>query len=394
MALDGLNTLEDLDFRDKKVFLRVDYNVPLGKNGEVLDDYRIKQSIPTIRKLFAKGAKQVILASHLGRPKNKEDVFRMDRVAEKLPRLTGRSVEKVDDCIDLEDLMPSPSEAGIVVLENLRFYVEEELNDEGFAKKLAGLADVYVNDAFAVCHRKHASVHAITRFLPGCIGLLVEKELKVFGEVLESPEKPFVAVLGGAKLETKIPLIRVLLDKVDKLLLGGAMIFTFYKAKGFGIGKSLVDKNFLEMAKLMNHNEKIVLPSDVVIADDKDNPSHVLNVTVDKIPSYMYGLDVGKESVEKFKMELQGAKMVVWNGPLGYYENEKFAEATNELLRFLGDRAGIKTIIGGGDSVAIVEKLGLRDDFFHVSTGGGASMALLEGRGLPGVEALRADNPA
>ncbi len=389
MALEGLNTLDDLDFKNKKVFLRVDYNVPLGKNGEVLDDYRIKQSIPTIRKLFAKGAKQVIMASHLGRPKDKEDVFRMDRVAEKLPRLTGRSVEKLDDCIDLEDVMPSPDEAGIVVLENIRFHKEEELNDEGFAKKLAGLADVYVNDAFAVCHRKHASVHAITKFLPGCIGLLVEKELDVFSKSLKSPEKPFMAVLGGAKLETKIPLIRILLEKVDKLLLGGGMIFTFYKAKGFGIGKSLVDKNFLEMAKMMNYNEKIVLPSDVVIGDDRDSPAHVLNVTVDKIPSYMYGLDVGKESVEIFKKELQDAKMVVWNGPLGYYENERFAEATNELLRYLADKKDIKVIIGGGDSVAIVEKLGLRDKFFHVSTGGGASMSLMEGKELPAIEALR-----
>lgn len=389
MVVDGINTVEDLDFKGKKVFLRVDYNVPLGKDGSVLDDYRIKMSIPTIKKLFSKGAEQIIVASHLGRPKEKESVFRMNRVADRLARLTGRSVEKVDDCVDLEDLMPSPDEARIVVLENLRFHEGEKNNDEGFAKELAGLADVYVNDAFAVCHRKHSSVHAITKFLPGCVGLLVEKELGVFRKALEEPEKPFKAVLGGAKLETKIPLIKTLLEKVDSLLLGGGMIFTFYKARGLGIGKSLVDKEYVEMARMLGNNEKIVLPEDIVIADDKDNPRHVLNVTVDKIPSYMYGLDIGKKSVEKFREELQDARMVVWNGPLGYYENERFAEATNEVLRFLSDREDVKVIIGGGDSVAIVENLGLRDKFFHVSTGGGASMSLMEGKELPAVEALR-----
>ncbi len=390
MVFHGLRTLDDADVKGKRVFLRVDYNVPLDKDGGIVDDYRIRQSLPTIKKLFSMGASQIILASHLGRPKGVDDAFKMNGVAERLMKLSGRSVDVMEGWDHVSEFIPGADEASIVLLDNLRFHGGEESDDEGFARELAALADFYVNDAFAVCHRKHASVHAITRFLPGCVGLLVEREVKVFDSLAEGGERPFIAVLGGAKLETKIPVIKRLLDRVDHLLLGGGMIFTFYKAKGLGVGKSIVDNDFVDMARMLGHNEKVVLPGDVVIADDRDNPAHALNVTIDKIPSYMFGLDIGKESVERFKGLLGSAKLVVWNGPLGYYENPRFAEATNDLLGFLAGHPGVKTVIGGGDTVAIVEKLGLRDKFFHVSTGGGASMALLEGRDLPGIEALRA----
>jgi phosphoglycerate kinase len=275
------------------------------------------------------------------------------------------------------------------MLENLRFHEEEELNGADFAKELSKYADFYVNDAFGVCHREHASVHAIIKYLPGCIGLLVEKELKIFAKLDENPQRPYIAILGGSKLETKIPIIRRLLDNVDKLLIGGAMIFTFYRAKGYSVGKSLVDKEHLTMAKMLNNNEKIILPEDVIIADDKDHPTQVLDFSPKQIPSYMIGLDLGEKSIKQFKEELANAKTVVWNGPLGYYENKAFLKSTVSILKYLASKPDIKTIIGGGDTVAIVEQLGLRDKFFHVSTGGGASMTLLEGKPLPAIEILR-----
>jgi len=389
---DGLRTLEDVDFKNRKVFLRVDYNVPLDKEGNIVDDYRIKASLPTIKKLFEKGASQVIIASHLGRPEGPEKVFRMNKVADRLMQLSGRKLEKMDDCVLLDGLMPSPKSASIVVLENLRFHKEEEDNDPVFARKLAKLAEVYVNDAFAVCHRAHASVHAITQFLPGCIGLLVEKELKYLKGAVEEPERPFVAILGGAKLDTKVPVISRLIGKVDKMLLGGAMIFPFYKAKKLTIGKSMCDPASVELAKKMLASpeaKKLVLPNDVVLADNRDNPGHLVNASADKIPSFLMGLDIGEASVAQFKKELEGAHLVIWNGPLGYYENPIFIRATVELLRFLASKPEIKTVIGGGDTAAIVEKLKLLDKFTHVSTGGGASLELLEGKDLPALKALR-----
>ncbi|MFT4260965.1 MAG: phosphoglycerate kinase [Candidatus Woesearchaeota archaeon] len=385
--LAGLKTLKDFDFKNKVVLVRADLNVPVNEKGEILNDFRIKSSLPTIRELFRKGASQVILMSHLGRPKNKEKHLRMNEVAKKILKLTGRKVEKIDDF----DEIPHPAKASLLVLENLRFFEEETKNDDEFAKKLASLADIYVNDAFGVCHRAHASVHAITKHIPGCVGLLVEKELEAF-DFLNNPKRPFSAVLGGSKLETKIPIIQNLLNKVDNLLLGGGMIFTFYDAKKLEVGKSIVDKNQRAMAKMLLNNEKLILPTDVIIADDANLPTSVLAVDVDKIPSYMIGLDIGKRSLNNYAKILSESKTVVWNGPLGYYETKDFARATVELLKFLASRTDIKVIIGGGDTASIVEDLGLINEFYHVSTGGGASLKLLEGNTLTAIEALKNNN--
>jgi phosphoglycerate kinase len=383
MTLD-IKTLNDFDFKGKKVLLRSDLNVPLDDKGNILNDFRIKSSFPTIRELFRKGAKQVIIMSHLGRPKNKEKHLKMDKVAERILKLSGRKVIKVDDFEDI----PQYGQSSIIVLENLRFFEGEKKNDEEFAKKLASLADIYVNDAFGSCHREHASVHAVTKFIPSCVGLLVEKELEAFN-FINDPQRPFTAILGGAKLETKIPMIQNLLDKVDNLLLGGAMIFTFYYAKNLEVGKSLIDRNQKVMAQILMNNEKLVLPEDIIIADDANVPTQVLTVPINKIPSFMIGLDIGNKTLNKYAKIVSESKIVVWNGPLGYYENKEFAKSTVELLKFLASRHDTKVIIGGGDTASIVEELGLRDHFYHVSTGGGASMMLLEGKSLPAIEVLK-----
>jgi phosphoglycerate kinase len=380
-------TLKDFKIKGKKIFLRVDYNVPLDKDGNILDDFRIRESLPTIQALLRDGAKQIIIATHLGRPTNKEEIYSTKKVSERLFKLTGRKTLKLDDSVDFEEF-PSSQEAKLVVLENLRFREEEELNDETYAKKLASLADIYINDAFGVSHRKHASVHAITKFIPGGMGLLVEKELKVFEEILESPEKPLTAILGGSKLETKLPLIMNLVEKADTLLLGGAMIFTFYKAKGYSIGKSIYSKEYVMNAKLLANNEKIILPKDVVVADALENPGTILTMKPQNIPSYLIGLDLGKETITEFKKILGESKTVIWNGPLGYYENPEFLKATKTILQFLAKRKDIKTIIGGGDTANIVEQLKLNKEFYHVSTGGGASLTLMEGKQLIAIQAL------
>lgn len=383
--MEGLKTLEGFDFKKKKVFLRTGFDVPVDDDGNVLDAYRIKESVPTIKALFKKGAKQVIIGSHQGRPNGFEQKLSLKKIARMIFSLTHKRVEFVSDYKGSREEL---SDAPVIVLENLRFHDEEYDDDEDFAKSLASLADVYVNDAFAVCHRKHASMHAIAKFLPGCVGLLVEKELRVFEYVLEYPQVPFAAVIGGSKLKTKLPVIQNLIDKVDHVLLGGAMIFTFYKAKGLDVGKSLVDKTYLTNATMLNYNEKVYLPRDVVLGEGPDS-TQTFNVSPDKIPSYLMGLDVGSKSVEDMKEVLSECRTVVWNGPLGYYENPFFAKATVELLKFLASKPEIKTIIGGGDTASVVMQLGLKDKFYHVSTGGGASLKLLEGKSLPAVDALK-----
>ncbi|MCF7866443.1 phosphoglycerate kinase [Candidatus Woesearchaeota archaeon] len=403
-----VNTIEGMEFKGKKVFLRAGFDVPINSEGKILDDFRIKETIPTIKTLFRKGAKQIIIGSHQGRPKTAEDQspskvakkvlqhkekhLQMDEIAKLIFKLTKKSTQKLDDCINFrEEEFPSPEDARIVVLENLRFYKEEEENDEEFAEELAKYADIYVNDAFAVSHREHASMCAITNFIPGCVGLLVEKEIRAFNKILKNPERPYMAIIGGAKLKTKLPLIQNLIDKVDKLFLGGAMIFTFYKAKGINIGKSPLDKDSLAMAQMLGNNDKIMLPKDIVISDDPESTNSI-NVTIDKIPSYMYGLDVGEQSVIEFKKKIAKAKTIIWNGPLGYYENPFFAKATVNILKFLAQSPEIKTIIGGGDTASLVMKLGLKDKFFHVSTGGGASLKLLETNTLIAIKYLEENN--
>lgn len=388
----AVNTIEAMDFKDKVVFLRAGFDVPVDSAGIILDDFRIRESIPTIKLLFRKGAKQVIIGSHQGRPKGKEEYLSMKNISKRIYDLIKKPVHFMNECVGIrEEEMPEPDEAKIIVLENLRYHKEEKENDEAFAKELAKYADVYVNDAFAVSHRDHASMSAITKFLPGCIGLLVEKELRAFNHILKNPKRPYMAIIGGAKLQTKLPIIKNLITKVDKLILGGAMIFTFYKAKGIDVGKSLVDKGSITMAQMLVNNDHLILPTDIVISESTDS-NRSMSVTLDKIPSYMIGLDVGEKSVVEIKKRLARAKTVVWNGPLGYYENPEFAKATVNILKFLAESPEIKTIIGGGDTASIVMKLGLHDRFFHVSTGGGASLTLLEGKKLAAIKALEENN--
>lgn len=376
-----MRTLRNVDIKGLRVLLRVDYNVPLDENGDIVDDFKIKKSLPTLKHLL-KDAKQVIIMSHLGRPKGKYDKrFVMDKVAIKLMRYVGREVAKLDDCIDVE-IPPNK----VVLLENLRFHKEEEKNDPEFSKKLARNADFYVNDAFAVSHRTHASVVGITKYLPSCAGLLLEEEVRNLN--FSNPIRPFTVIMGGSKLSTKFPIINTLLPKVDNLLLGGAMIFTFYKSDGLEIGKSLCEDDYLMAAKLLKNNEKIVLPEDIVVAKEIDKEAKSKTVAFNKIPKEWIGLDVGDKSIEKFKDVLKKSKTIFWNGPIGYYEIDIFAKGTFELAKFLA-KLGVDVIIGGGDSAAFVQELGLVDQFKHVSTGGGASLEYIQKGTLPGIEVLK-----
>jgi phosphoglycerate kinase len=376
-------TINDLNFKGKRVVMRADFNVPI-KNRKVTDDTRIKQTIPTIKKLLAKGASQIVLMSHLGRPDGKVvDELRLGPVAEKLSVILGFNVPKLNDCVDVD----IPKGVKVVLLENLRFHREEEENYEFFAKSLSKYGDYFVQDAFGTCHRAHASTDAITRFLPACAGLLLEKELTIMGKALENPDRPFVAILGGAKVSDKINVINNLLKKVDKLLLGGAMVFTFYKAQGWEVGKSLYEQEKVALAKLILNNEKIVLPLDVVIADHKGLGAKTKTVERFKMLPGWYGLDIGPKSVEQFKTALKGAKTVIWNGPLGMFEIPEFAKGTNEIATYIS-KMKATTIVGGGDSDAAIRKLKLENRITHLSTGGGASLEFMEGKTLPGVKAL------
>lgn len=383
-------TLNDIDVKGKRVLVRVDFNVPLDKKtNEISDDRRIRESIPTIRFLVKKGAK-VILCSHLGRPDGKIiDNLRMDNVAKRLEKLMNHHVTKLNDCVgeEIKHAVLAMKEREIILLENLRFHKEEEENEKHFSKKLSELAEIYVNDAFGTCHRAHASTYGVSEHLKSAAGFLVEKELKVMGKAMFSPERPFIGILGGSKISDKIKVIENFLQKVDKLLLGGAMIFTFYKAKGWNIGNSKCENGAIELARNLLENDKIVLPSDIVIADKFDPNANSRIVTADEIPDNWLGLDIGPATVEEFKKILSGSKTVVWNGPMGVFEFEKFAKGTKEIAEFLSN-SGATTIIGGGDSAAAVKKFNLAEKMTHVSTGGGASLEFFEGRKLPGIEAL------
>ena len=375
-------TLKDFNFLNKRVLMRVDFNVPLDEKGKITNDKRIKAVIPTIKYLLNKKAK-LILMSHLGRPEGKVvKNLKMDNIANHLAMLLMEKVAKLDDCVDIQ----IPNER-IVMLENLRFHKEETENNKNFAKKLATNVDLYVNDAFGSCHRAHASVDAITHFLPSCAGLLLEKEIKNLD--LQNPKKPFIGILGGSKISDKIEIMKELLKKVDKLLLGGAMIFTFYKAQGLELGKSLVEKEKLELAKelLRDYKDKLILPIDIVVANRKDNKAIPKTVKIDGILKDRYGLDIGEASIKLFKKKLAKAKTIIWNGPLGLFEIEKFAKGTHEIAKFLA-RSKAKTIVGGGDSIAALEKFKLESKMTHVSTGGGAFIELIEGKKIPGIEAL------
>jgi len=385
------------DLSGKRVFVRADFNVPID-GGKISDDTRIRAALPTIQDLTSKGAK-VILASHFGRPKGKvNESMRLTPVAGRLSELLGKTVVKVDDCVgeQVSSAVGKMKDGDVLLLENVRFYPGEEGNDPEFAKQLASVADLYVNDAFGTAHRAHASTEGVTKFLsPSVAGYLIEKELKFLQGAIENPQKPLAAIIGGSKVSSKIGVIETLLDKCDKLLLGGGMIFTFYKARGLNVGKSLVEEDKLELAKSLEAKAKekgvaMLLPTDVVLADNFANDANTQVASVESIPDGWMGLDIGPDSIKVFQEALADCKSVLWNGPMGVFEMSKFAKGTEAIAQTLAGLTGTgsTTIIGGGDSVAAVEQLGLGEKMSHISTGGGASLELLEGKELPGIAAL------
>jgi phosphoglycerate kinase len=384
VAKKSINSLSAADVQGKKVFVRADFNVPVDADRKITDDTRIRAALPTIKALTAKGAK-VILASHFGRPKGVDDALRLDPVAARLAELLGQPVVKANDCIGEEVATKAAAmkDGDVMLLENVRFYPEEEKNDPEFAKKLASVADLYVNDAFGTAHRAHASTEGVTKYLsPAVAGLLVEKELQFLQEAIENPQRPLAAIVGGSKVSSKIGVIETLLDKVDKLFIGGGMIFTFYKDK-------------LELAKALEIKAKekgvqLLLPTDVVLADKFSAEANTQTVSVESIPDGWMGLDIGPDSIKTFQAALADCKSVIWNGPMGVFEMAKFAAGTEAIATTLSQLTpkGCTTIIGGGDSVAAVEQVGLADQMSHISTGGGASLELLEGKVLPGIAAL------
>jgi len=382
-------TVKDIDLKGKRAFVRCDFNVPL-KDGAITDDRRIRAALPTIRYILEQGG-SAILASHLGRPKGVTSEFTLAPVAKRLSELLDRPVELLPDCVgsEVEAACAKLQPGQVVLLENVRFHPEEEKNDPEFAAQLAKLADVYVNDAFGTAHRAHASTEGIARILPGVAGFLIEKELDYLGKAVEDPKRPFVAVLGGAKVKDKIGVIENLMPKVDKLVIGGGMAFTFLKAKGYGIGASLLDEGNIEFAKTVieNHGDKVLLPVDVLIADKLDPQAQTEVVAADAIPDGWIGVDIGPRTIETFAGVVRSAGTVVWNGPMGVFEMEPFAAGTKALAQAMAECAGT-TVVGGGDSAAAAEKFGVAEKVSHVSTGGGASLEFLEGRVLPGIAAL------
>lgn len=383
-------TVKDIRVRDKRVLVRMDFNVPLA-DGEVADDTRIRAALPTIQYLLEQGS-AVILMSHLGRPKGQvHEGLRLDSVACRLSELLDRQVIKVDDCIgpEVESAAAALKPSQILLLENLRFHPEEEDNDPGFAQQLAALADIYVNDAFGTAHRAHASISGVPQYLPAIAGLLMERELNFLGKALTSPERPFVAILGGAKISDKIGVIRNLLSRVDLLLIGGAMANTFLKAQGYKVAQSLVEDDSLPMARqiLEQAGDRMVLPVDVVVGDDFAAEAESKTVGVEEVPSGWRILDAGPKTLSLFKDKLASAKTVLWNGPMGVFEFPKFAAGTIALAKTLAE-AQATTIVGGGDTIAALKQAGLESKMSHVSTGGGATLQLLEGKTLPGVAAL------
>ena len=398
MSKKTVANLSASDLAGKRVLVRVDLNVPLDDSGTITDDTRIRATLPTIQDLISKGAK-VILCSHLGRPKGQvKDSLRLTPVATRLSELLGQTVVKCDDCIGdvVAAQINAMNNGQVALLENLRFYAGEEKNDPEFTKQMAALADVYVNDAFGTAHRAHASTEGVTHYLkPSVAGYLIEKELQYLQNAIENPQKPLAAIIGGSKVSSKIGVIETLLDKVDKLLIGGGMIFTFYKARGLSVGKSLVEDDKLELAKTLEAKAKekgvaLLLPTDVVLADNFSPDANSQTVSIDAIPDGWMGLDIGPDSVKVFQEALADCRSVIWNGPMGVFEFDKFAVGTEAIAHTMAEltKTGATTIIGGGDSVAAVEKVGVADQMSHISTGGGASLELLEGKILPGIAAL------
>ncbi|MEW9502099.1 phosphoglycerate kinase [Jeotgalibacillus marinus] len=387
-------SMKDIELQGKRVFCRVDFNVPM-KDGTVSDDTRIRAALPTIQHLVNAGAK-VILASHLGRPKGEVvEELRLTPVANHLAELLGKDVKKVDEAHGdkARAAVAELNEGDVLVLENVRFYPGEEKNDPELAKAFAELADVYVNDAFGAAHRAHASTTGIAEYVPAVSGLLMEKELDVLGKALSNPERPFTAIIGGAKVKDKIGVIDNLLDNVDNLIIGGGLAYTFLKAQGYEVGKSLLEEDKIDLAKqFMKKAEdkgvKFYMPVDVVVADDFSESANTQMVEIDSIPADWEALDIGTKTREVYSDVIKHSKLVIWNGPMGVFELEIFSGGTKAVGQALADAEDTYSVIGGGDSAAAVEKFGLADKMSHISTGGGASLEFMEGKELPGVVAL------
>jgi phosphoglycerate kinase len=391
-------SIDKIDLKDKKVLVRVDFNVPLDEKLNVTNDNRIVESLPTIKKIIDSGGK-AILMSHLGRPKGERKTeFSLKPAADRLSKLLGKEVKLAPDCIgpETENIVNEMKSGDVILLENVRFHQEEEKNDPDFAKQLAKLGDVYINDAFGSAHRAHASTEGVTKYINSCAaGYLMQKELDYLGEALTQPKRPYCAILGGAKISGKIDVINNLIVKVDILIVGGGMAFTFFKAQGKEIGKSLLEKEKLDLAKellekVKSSKMKFLLPVDIVAADEFKNDSPSITVDIDNIPADKMGLDIGPKSIKLFSDELMKSKTIVWNGPMGVFEMDKFAKGTFAIAETLAKATedGATTVIGGGDSAAAITNAGLKDKVSHVSTGGGASLEFLEGKVLPGVAAL------
>ncbi len=383
-------TVRDIDAKGKRVLVRCDFNVPL-ENGHITDDRRIREALPTIRLLIEQGA-IVILASHLGRPKGRTAEFSLAPVAERLSELLGQRVELLPDSVgpQVEQAERNAKPGQVLLLENVRFHPEEEKNDPEFARRLAAEADLYVNDAFGTAHRAHASTEGVAHLLPGVAGLLIEKEIRFLGKALEDPKRPFVAIMGGSKVKDKIALIDNLLPKLDCILVGGGMAFTFLKAQGKGIGASLLDEGSIEYcARLLSENPgKLVLPTDFVVARQLSADAQTEVVPADNIPDGMIGADIGPQTEEEFSKIIGRAGTVLWNGPMGVFELAPFEAGTRAVAKALAE-SNAMTIVGGGDSAAAIDKFGYADRVTHVSTGGGASLEFLEGKTLPGIAALQ-----
>ncbi|MBP2649569.1 MAG: Phosphoglycerate kinase [Firmicutes bacterium] len=386
--------LRDIDVSGKKVLVRVDYNVPLDKNGKITDDTRIRATIPTIQYLLKQNA-AVVLASHLGRPKGAPaPEFTLLPVAKRLAELLGQKVEFIDECVGSKaQAKAAELKCGqVLLLENLRFHPEEEKNNAEFAGKLAGLAEVYVNDAFGVSHRAHASVEGITKYLPAVAGFLMEKEINFLGQAVSNPAHPYVAIIGGAKVSDKIGVIGNLLKKVDTLIIGGGMANTFIAAQGYAVGKSLVEADKLDLARSLIDDAKksgvsLLLPTDVVVADKFAADAQAKVVAIDAIPTEWMALDIGPATSKVYAAALGGAKLIVWNGPMGVFEMDAFAKGTEAVANAVADACAV-SVVGGGDSIAAIEKVGVQAKISHISTGGGASLELLEGKVLPGIAAI------
>lgn len=387
-------TVKDIDLKDKKVLVRCDFNVPMDENKNITDNRRIVAALPTIKYLLEQNCK-VVLCSHLGRPKGEfKKEYSLKPVAKELSRLLGKEVIMAEDVIgeDAKNKANNLKNGEVLLLENVRFHREETDNDPEFAKELASFGEIFVNDAFGTAHRAHASTEGVAKYLPAVSGFLIEKELKFLGEALENPERPFVAILGGSKVSDKIGVIENLLEKVDTLIIGGGMAYTFFRAQGYTVGNSLCEEDKCDLAleimeKAKAKNVKFLLPIDNKVGKEFKPDTESMTVKSTEIPDGWEGLDIGEETIKLYKEELKNAKTIVWNGPLGVFEFDQFAIGTNEIAKALGDIDATK-IIGGGDSAAAVEKAGLAEKMTHISTGGGASLEFLEGKKLPGIEAL------